>query len=214
MKATSFSLALALLFTISGCTEDDDTNNPPTDGPYTYIDLTVDGTTIRYGSAVSGFINTTSEGEELLGSVSFYPTDGNLSIQANSNFYLDNTKSSGANFILVFDFDGSFGSLVLDESQFNVGYNQRETVGALNALTNGLTYDGNRETRMLDGSNCVSTAATAAPLTVNITQWTTGSGGVKEGTVEGTFYENIRSEANGCQNSVAHEFSIAFKVQS
>jgi hypothetical protein len=57
----------------------------------------------------------------------------------------------------------------------------------LNALTNGLTFNGNRETRTLHGSNCVSTAATAAPLTVNITQWIRGSGGVKEGTVEGTF---------------------------
>jgi len=213
MKTTPFFLALALLFTVSGCIEpeEDDTNDPPTDDTYRYFDLTMDGTTVRYGSEVGGAVFTTSEGEQLGGVLLLF--DGRVVIELYTDFYYDNSKSSGVLFTVGFDYAAGVGSVILDETKFDAGYSKRIAPGDLDPLTTSYNYGSVRKTREMVGSNCVSTTAIAEPLTVTFTEWSTHSGDIIEGTIEGIVYENDRSEENGCQNSVPHPFSLYIKVK-
>jgi hypothetical protein len=180
-----------------------------------YFTLTIDGVTYSADDMLGPNTGRVyPEGDTRFASVTLDGSTGEFAIIAQSSAMYDDSKNFGFGFNLInkpLSGQGNYTFSGVADANKATNIQIRTSARSVNPLTNCKFYDPLNATRSLSGSNCVLTTITSAPNTLNITTWG-NQGEFVVGTVNGTVYENARTEAN-CSNSVAHPYTVSFKLK-
>ncbi|MBP6730491.1 MAG: hypothetical protein KA149_00440 [Chitinophagales bacterium] len=178
-----------------------------------YFEVTVDGTTY-YFSQDPPYI-TNANGVHTVG-LGYDPGNGiDFSITAFSSHYPDITTTNGYSFILSCPDVNGIGTFTFTDNQGSkVAWSKRLNTGVLMVVNgNVIDYDNNQnKARLTINGNCSQTDIPNGTNTIIITEFIAGNGGIIAGTFNGTFYENLQTEAS-CINSEMHSYSGKFRLR-